>query len=397
MPATQRIPWTNVVLAALLMASTLPGRTQGLALITEPLLEDLGIGRVSYATINLWATLLGSALCLPAGWLLDRLGLRPVTAVILIALALAVWQMSVVAGGAVVLFVWVLLTRALGQSALSVASITAVGKTGGPRSALAMGVYSALLSIFFAVAFVVIGKIVSDQGWRAAWGWIALFLAVVVTPLTLLFLREPERPAAATETGPVTGTPFRQALRTRVFWVFGAATALFGLVSSGLGLFNEAVLAEAGFDRQTFHTFLAVTTLFALAGQLLCGWLALKKTMPSLLAVAMILYAASLGMLPLLAALWQLWLIAAMMGVAAGFIMVLFYAVWGRAFGTLELGRIQGAAQWLTVFASAIGPLLFAACHEQTGSYAPLLYALVPVVLITAVLAWRTPLPSPDA
>ncbi len=70
--------------------------------------------------------------------------------------------------------------------------------------------------------------------------------------------------------------------------------------------------------------------------------------------------------------------------------MVIFFAVWGQAFGRLELGRIQGTAQMLTVFASAVGPLLFAECHEKTGSYAPLLYGLAPVVVIVGGLAWRT-------
>jgi len=43
------------------MIGTLPGRTQGLGLITEPLLRDLQIDRVHFARMNLWATLKGSA------------------------------------------------------------------------------------------------------------------------------------------------------------------------------------------------------------------------------------------------------------------------------------------------------------------------------------------------
>ena len=51
--------WVNVAVAALAMVATLPGRTQGLGLITEPLLRDLGLGRVDYARLNLVATLAG--------------------------------------------------------------------------------------------------------------------------------------------------------------------------------------------------------------------------------------------------------------------------------------------------------------------------------------------------
>jgi len=52
--------WANLAIAALAMVGTLPGRTQGLGLITEPLLADLHIDRVTYATVNLWATLIGA-------------------------------------------------------------------------------------------------------------------------------------------------------------------------------------------------------------------------------------------------------------------------------------------------------------------------------------------------
>ena len=48
-----------VGVAAAAMVATLPGRTHGLGLITEPLLSDLQLGRVPYAALNFWATLIG--------------------------------------------------------------------------------------------------------------------------------------------------------------------------------------------------------------------------------------------------------------------------------------------------------------------------------------------------
>ena len=50
--------WAILAVAALAMAGTLPGRTQGLGLVTEPLLADFQIDRVTFANINLWATLI---------------------------------------------------------------------------------------------------------------------------------------------------------------------------------------------------------------------------------------------------------------------------------------------------------------------------------------------------
>ena len=51
---------------------------------------------------------------------------------------------------------------------------------------------------------------------------------------------------------------------------------------------------------------------------------------------------------------------AVAMGIGGGFVMVVFFSFWGRAYGPAQLGRIQGAAQAMTVLASAVGPLLLA-------------------------------------
>jgi hypothetical protein len=101
------IGWTNVVVAAVIMLATLPGRTQGLGLITEPMLRDLKLDRVTYANINLWATLLGAAICLPIGRMFDRVGLRGATFALIALLSVVVWTMSRLAGGAILLFLLV--------------------------------------------------------------------------------------------------------------------------------------------------------------------------------------------------------------------------------------------------------------------------------------------------
>ena len=393
--------WLNVILAAFLMLATLPGRTQGLGLITEPLLQDLRLDRVLFANLNLWATLIGAVFCFPAGWLLDRFGLRWVTASLVVLLGLVVWQMSLLAGGIVWIFGLLTLTRGLGQSALSVASISAVGKWFERRVGLAMGVYAFLLSALFAAAFGVIGLIIRTEGWRSAWSQVAWAL-LIIAPLALLFLREAppaaaESPSAA-EPGPAQSAErsltLAEALRTPAFWVFGGGTALFGLVSSGLGLFNEAILAERGYDRATYHYFLVLTTLIALAGQLVCGWLSLRAPLRSLLGVAMFLYAGALVGIPLARTSFHLHLIAILVGVAGGMITVLFFAVWTQAFGRAHLGRIQGAAQMLTVLASAAGPLLVARCAAWSGSYTPALWTLAPLVLALGVASFRIMLPD---
>ena len=116
--------WSVVLVAAAAMVGTLPARTQGLGLVTEHILSDFEIDRVTWAEINLWATLGGAGCAIVLGRLLDRYGARVVLTTTLLALGVIVALMSG-ATTIVAMLVLVTLTRGIGQSALSVASMIA--------------------------------------------------------------------------------------------------------------------------------------------------------------------------------------------------------------------------------------------------------------------------------
>ena len=52
-----------------------------------------------------------------------------------------------------------------------------------------------------------------------------------------------------------------EALSTPAFWVVSLASSVYGLIASGIALFNESILAERGFDASTYHRTLVVTAL----------------------------------------------------------------------------------------------------------------------------------------
>jgi MFS family permease len=394
--------WVNVALAALAMVGTLPGRTQGLGLITEPLLADLRLGRVAYAQINLFATLLGALFALGVGRLVDRFGSRAVLTAVAAALGAVVLWMSGAKGVAAVA-VLITLTRGLGQSALSVVSITIVGKWFVRRLNTAMAVFTVALSVGFMAAFPSVGAAVAAYGWRAAWAGVGLAVLLGLAPLGWLFVRrspeavgvepdgESKEENAEEDSG---GHTLRQAAGTPAFWVFGLSSAVYGLIASGIALFNESILAERGFDAGVYYRSLVVVAMTSLVGNFLGGWLASKWRMNRLLAMAMALLAGSLLALPHVRTEAHVVAYAVVMGLAGGFVIVFFFSFWSLAYGRAHLGRIQGAAQALTVVASAVGPLLLAECVTRTGSYAAMFYLLAVVVSALALSAWLVRLPS---
>jgi hypothetical protein len=72
---------------------------------------------------------------------------------------------------------------------------------------------------------------------------------------------------------------------------------------------------------------------------------------------------------------------------------VIFFGFWRKAFGTRSLGQIQGAAQMITVLASACGPLLLALSKESTGSYLPMFRLAALASVLFGVAAWVVPWP----
>jgi MFS family permease len=400
--------WIVLLVAAAAMVGTLPGRTQGLGLVTEPLLTDLGISRVDYAQLNLWATLIGSLCAIGIGRFIDRLGTRVVLTVVAIALGAVVIAMSGVQSFWT-LAVAVTLTRGLGQSALSVISLAMVGQWFVRRIDTAMAIYSIVMSIGFMIAFPLVGSLVQSIGWRGAWMSIGVALIISLAPLAWLFVRrDPEaigigpdgdtadrrHPTHGTHSTHSThqedGATWQEAISTPAFWTFSVGAALYGLVASGIGLFNESILAERGFGADVYYQTLVVTALTALAGNFGGGWLAMRMSLSTLLAVSLFVLALGLAALPHVTTIVHVLVWATAMGLGGGLVMVLFFSVWPRVYGRKHLGRIQGAAQAMTVVASAIGPLMLAWCIELTGSYAGMFNILAGVIGLTAFAALVT-------
>lgn len=435
--------WVHVALAALAMVATLPGRTHGLGLFTEPILKtflpdliplappDPSVGtpwpteatpaeppvqnrfftmsavtgtavatvgeeqtvvnraREPYGGINLFATLIGAAFCLPCGWLMDRFGVRAVLVGSTALLAASVLGLAVLPGGVIGLFVLVLLTRGFGQSALSVASLTLIGRSAGTRNGLAMGVYSCLTTVGFVAAFAVLREVVTadPNDWRTPWAGIGIGVLVVAV-LFLLLVRnrvlDGKSNAAAVEPSRTLG----QALRSPAFWAFAVGTSFYGLVVAGTSLFNESLLAERGFSKEIFLNVTVLGIPVGLVANLLGGWLATKVHLGRLFAVGMGVVAVTLAAFPLVTEEWQVYTYASGLAAGGGVITVCFFTVWRRAYGPAALGRIQGAAQLLTVLFSAVGPLLFAASKTRLGAYAPLFLPFAGVCVALAAFSW---------
>ena len=278
------------------MVGTLPGRTQGLGLITEPLLADLGLDRVTYATLNFWATIIGADFAVGIGRVQDRLGTRAVLSGIAVALGLVVCLMSQTSTFAA-LAISVTLTRGLGQSALSVVSLAMVGRRFVERMDMAMAVYSVVLSVGFMLAFPLVGSLVQTWGWRRAW-------LAVGAALLVLWHRPPGgcsakttvRAASMSWRRPMIATSFtwREACRHRRS---GSSRSARRCTASSPqeSACSTSRSSPSGLRAGVYYQTLVVTAMTALAGNFLGGWLAARVSLTQLLAASLFVLAAGLA------------------------------------------------------------------------------------------------------
>ena len=138
---------------------------------------------------------------------------------------------------------------------------------------------------------------------------------------------------------------------------------------------------------------MALLTAGGLVSNLLGGWLAARWPLGRLLGIGMLVLAGTLAAFPSIRGVGGMVAYGLALGVSGGLITVIFFTFYGHAFGRAHLGQVQGAAQVLSVFASAIRPLLLATCRAWTGTYDPLFYAAAPLALLLGTWSWLVPMP----
>jgi MFS family permease len=386
--------WINVILAAAVMSATLPGRTYGLGLIKEPLRNELGITDLRFNVLNFWAIVIGSLTVPIAGRLIDAIGTRRTLGLVAGLLGIAVLAMARVRDEWP-LAVAMTFVRGLGQGALSIVAIALVGKWFRRRAALAMAIFTVLLSFGFSIPMFAVGELVKQYGWRAAWDAVGYSLLLGLVPLGLLLARSsPESMGVAPDEpdlkeGQHAAVRLRDAVRTRAFWIISMAAVVFNFAFSAVTLDNEQLLIEHGLSRENANTtILAILMVSGIPANLAAGIAARWFGLGRILAVGMLLFAMSLALFPFVRSMEMASLDATLLGASGGVITVVYFAAYGHRYGRAHLGDIVSVVQILTVLSSAIGPVALAWIRDrQNGSTTLFFLGMAPVALMLAIAA----------
>ena len=397
--------WPVAWAATVAMGLTLPGQTAGVSLFIDRFITDLGLTRATVSMAYTVATVL-AALTLPwTGRLLDRYGPRKGVVAIAVLFGVACASMGLVQGLAT-LFVGFFLLRALGQGALSLASIHVVNLWFVRRRGLAVGLMG--LGLAFTTAFLLplVETGIEALGWRTTYAVLGAGLLAILLPIGgLLFRRHPERyglvpdgSGAMWEDAPIEQAfTLAEARRTGIFWILVAGLASMSLIGTGL-LFHHIALMEANELSRAAAASLFVPLGLATAAASLGAGVLIDRLGPTwVLGGSLGLFALTTAAIPLVQTEAAVWVYGAAFGITQGAQVNLGGSAFAYYFGRTHIGAIKGFTKMLFVGGTALGPPLIVLGEAVFGSYAGALWCLAAAPLILALLAVFTRSPARSA
>jgi sugar phosphate permease len=271
------------------------------------------------------------------------------------------------------------------------------------RRALAMTLISSSVGMGGTLVTPLLAFSVQTWGWRQGAFLAGLGLILTGVPIALLVKRSPEaigllpdgaqRPPSAATIGSMIGSKsagdveftLRQAMRTTAFWMIVLATTARVAVYNSISVHFIPIMVWKGVSEQRAAAMLAVMALMSLPSHLLIGWIADFTSKPRLMAVCMLVGAASILLLAAGDAEWHLWAFTFLFT----FIEAIFPVGWatvGDFFGRKSFATIRGMMSFFYLWGPALGPVVTGAVYDRTESYAPMMSAYIALSFIASCL-----------
>jgi len=362
----------------------------------KPITEDMGWGRGALA-VALLAGSLGAAVAGPvAGMMMDRMGARPVMLAGAITIGLALlagsritllWQLYVVFG---VIGCGLMCGTIIPCSLL-------ISNWFISRRGTAMGGAFVGTSVGGMVMSPVANWIILNYGWRTAFALSGLTILVLVTPVILLVIRtrpsemglDPYRHSEAGADGADDdwGVTARQALSLWVFWQIGVIMLLVALVTSGLGNHCVAYLSDLGHSPTRAEFAWSVVMGAMTVGKMSTGPISDRWGAKNTMAGACVLLSLSIAILVFAQTYWVVLAFAAVYGFAVGAPLIVNPLLTSEYLGMRNFGAVYGVLNAVSTLGAAAGPVGAGVFFDSQGTYLPVFYVFIALMLVAAVFS----------
>jgi len=344
-----------------------------------------------------------------AAALMDRFGIRRVTALALVLIATGTALPVLMTQSWQLMLAWgVLIGTGTGAMALVFAA-TIANRWFVRHRGLVMGILTAGNATGQLIFLPVIASVTDSVGWRAA-SLVIAAAALAVVPLVLWRLRDHPRdvgvsaygevapPAEAAAAAPARENAallairgLRTAARTRTFWALAVGFAICGATTNGLiGTHFIPAAHDHGMHQTTAAGLLAVVGVFDIVGTIASGYLTDKVDPRILLGAYYFLRGVGLALLPgLLADSVQPSMVAFIVVYGLDWVATVppTAALCREAFGdagTIVFGWVFAAHQ----VGAAIASVAAGAIRDATGEYTGAWFSAAVLCTVAAVISW---------
>lgn len=351
----------------LLTFSSVFGQTFFIAIFSDEIRREVGIGNGAFGTSYMVATLISSIIIAYVGKVADRTRLRAVAIWVLLGLAVTSLAMAGLHGAWMLLPVFLCL-RLFGQGLLGHIALTAMARwfdrsRGKAISVAAMG--NPLSQAVFPVAAI---SLIAAVGWRMTWVAGAGFLVVISIPLVFVLLRR-EPGAAVTPVATIGATADQseppqlrkqwtrsEVLRDPAFWLLLPGVLAPPFVGTGIFFQQAMIVEDKGWSLAWFVGWFGLHAVTTIGASFATGWAVDRFGSMRALPFFLLPLTAAAGLLtiadnPLAVPAFML-----LSGLSMGSSGTLLGSLWAELYGTRHLGAIRSLATSGGVFASALAP-----------------------------------------
>lgn len=319
------------------------------------------------------------------GRVIDRYGARRVALTSLALFGLTYMSFGLTTGALWTFYVqWGLMTF-LGAGTLSATWTRVVNGWFDKNRGLALGIASTGTGLTGVVIKPLATLLISYVGWEMTFVIIGALPIIIGIPIVAaLFIEEPDQSApSAVSPREEYGPELRDALSQPKFWLMCCAFALIGFAITAPTPNLENILKTMKFTPTSIAEVTGVFGLAVVLGRVIGGWLLDRLWAPACAMMVFLLPALGCWILgqDSLSAGAAIFAIGAI-GFGAGFEFDLLAYLTNRYFGLKSYGTLYGIAYASTTGVGGLGPVVYGAAFDTTGSYEQIL-GIGAFVLIT--------------
>ena len=370
-------------------ASPLPFNVLGF--LFEPLNAEFGWNK---AQVSIGITVFGVTASLLApviGSLADRHGVRKVALLSLVGFIITFSAFYIMPGSLAAYYGLWFAVGLVGIGSTPVTWSRAISMWFVKNRGLALG----MMLIGTSAAAFIVPKIavwaIQNAGWREMFPIVALLPLLIALPVGLLLFREPrpdERPAQLSSAdGSISGMTFKEAARTRQFWLLWCSILLIALAYGGAHIHMPAIVKDHGIDAKGAAGIMGIIGIGLLVGRVGVGFLLDRIWGPAIAFPVLCLPAlACYLLLGTSSDATMITTAAFLLGFAAGAESDLIAFLAARYFGMAHFGRIYGMLYMPFGLMSAVSPLIYGIVRDKAGSYDPVLSVAAVVFVVGGAL-----------